>query len=798
MRVLERGDRGVVQSIVLFLGVSVLSGALAAGLVIPFAGLAGFGTEKTSDTLEKLPTELKTGPLPVRSRIVTADGKQVAWLYDENRVAVSLSGIAPIMKKAIIAIEDSRFYEHGALDAKGTLRALLRNKAAGGVTQGGSSITQQYVKMTLVQQAKTEAEQQAATAETMERKVKELRYAVAMEKEFTKDQILERYLNIAYFGDGAYGIEAAARHYFSTHANKLTLHQAALLAGLVKNPSAYNPTSFPQNAKQRRDIVIRRMLELKIITPAQANAAIRTPVIDPKKVSEVPLGCANSPYPFYCEYVVAKLLENPALGKTRTDREQLIKTGGITVTTSLDSKMQEKVQAAIYKHSFESDRPVAAMTVVEPGTGLVKAMAQNRPFGANKAKGETYYNYNTERYSPDRKVEYKGSSNGFQAGSSAKAFTIAAAIQKGIPLNYTINAPQEIKITGPIPTCGQPWKDYGRPWPVANSTKGVATPTLVQAAQYSTNTYFAQLIKRIGICPVVTLARQLGVYNVATGKPSSQVPAFTLGVDAFTPLMMANAYATFAARGIHCDPVVVTSIVDKYNRPISTPGANCGRVMQEAHADGVNYVLHKVMEKPGTGAGLNFGRPAAGKTGTTNDNADVWYVGYTPTYAGATVVGAAFPDKSLNGLRMHGDRIGKAHGSTTAGPIWEDAMREIHEGLPQESFHEPDKDIVKGVLTKLPQTGGMSLEEAMNVLKAAGFSPEVADHTVPSDYPANTVAYTDPRWYDGAPSGAVVTIYLSSGQPKASPKPPPGKPTPTVTVPTVNPTCPPWRPKCGR
>jgi membrane peptidoglycan carboxypeptidase len=794
MRVLERGDRGVVQSIVLFLGVSVLSGTLAAGLLIPFAGLAQFGTEKTSDTLEKLPTELKTGPLPTRSRIVTADGKQVAWLYDQNRVPTNLSGIAPIMQRAIIAIEDSRFFEHGALDAKGTLRALLRNKAAGGVTQGGSSITQQYVKMTLIQQAKTEAEQQAATAETMERKIKELRYAVAMEKEFTKPQILERYLNIAYFGDGAYGIEAAARHYFSTHANKLTLPQAALLAGLVKNPTSYNPTSHPLNGKQRRDVVIRRMLELKIITPAQATAAVRTPVLN-GTVSEVPNGCANSQYPFYCEYVVAKLLENPALGKTRAEREQLIKTGGITVTTSLDSEVQRKVQEAVYQHSYESDRPAVAMTVIEPGTGLVKAMAQNKRFGSGK--GQTYYNFNTERYGPGAKTSYKGSYNGFQPGSSAKAFTLAAAIQKGVPLNYTINSPKEIDLKGPFTTCGKPWNERA-PYHVKNSTERSGNLTLIQAAQASTNTYFAQLEKRIGICAAVTMAQQLGVYNVATGKGMSQVPSFTLGVDAVTPMMMANAYATFAARGIHCDPVVVTSIVDKVHRPISTPGANCGRVMQEAHADGVNYVLHKVMEKGGTGAGLNFGRPAAGKTGTTNDNADVWYVGYTPTYAGATVVGALFPDKSLNGLRMKGDRIGKAHGSTTAGPIWEDAMRAIHEGLPEENFHEPDKDIVKGVLTKLPQTGGMSLEEAMNVLKAAGFAPTVADHTVPSDYPANTVAYTDPRWYDGAPSGAAVTIYLSSGQPKTPPTTkPPGKPTPTIPVPTINPTCPPWRPKCN-
>ncbi|HEY0618654.1 MAG TPA: biosynthetic peptidoglycan transglycosylase, partial [Kribbella sp.] len=258
MRVREKGDRGVVQSVVLFLGVSVLSGALAAGLAIPFAGLAGYGTEKTNQTLQDLPQELKTVPLAVKSKILAADGSLIANLYEQNRVPVTLAQINPIMRKAIVAIEDDRFYEHGALDAKGTLRAMLRNQSQGSVQQGGSSITQQYVKLSLIEKARTPEEVKAATAETYQRKIAELRYAVAVEKEFTKDQILEKYLNLANFGDGAYGVEAAARHYFSTTAAKLTLPQAAMLAGLVKNPSGYDPTNDMKRAKDRRDTVLGR------------------------------------------------------------------------------------------------------------------------------------------------------------------------------------------------------------------------------------------------------------------------------------------------------------------------------------------------------------------------------------------------------------------------------------------------------------------------------------------------------------------------------------------------------------
>ncbi|HEY0472561.1 MAG TPA: transglycosylase domain-containing protein, partial [Kribbella sp.] len=437
MRVREKGDRGVVQSVVLFLGVSVLSGALAAGLAIPFAGLAGFGTEKTAATLQDLPQELKTDPLAVKSRMVAADGSLIANLYEQNRVPVKLAQISPVMRKAIVSIEDDRFYQHGALDAKGTLRALIRNQSQGAVQQGGSSITQQFVKLSLIEKARTPEEVKAATAETYQRKIAELRYAVAVEKEFSKDEILEKYLNLANFGDGAYGVEAAARHYFSTTAAKLTLPQAAMLAGLVKNPSGYDPTSYPKRAKDRRDTVLRRMQELNVVTAKQAADAIRTPVLNPNKVQQVPNGCANSKYPFYCEYVVAELVNSKLFGKTAKESEHYIKTAGLTIKTGLDPRIQKSAQASINQNSKPNDQSISAITMVEPGTGVVKAMVQNRPYG--NGKFQTAYNYNVEK-------SYPGGYGGFQNGSTMKAFTIAAAIQKGIPLNYMINSPKTLDL----------------------------------------------------------------------------------------------------------------------------------------------------------------------------------------------------------------------------------------------------------------------------------------------------------------------------------------------------------------
>jgi membrane peptidoglycan carboxypeptidase len=686
MRIREDGDRGVVRSVTLFLEVSALAGMLAAGLAIPFAGLAGYGAEKAALTVQALPQELTTEPLALPSKMLAADGSLIANLYEQNRIPVKLARINPIMRKAMVAIEDARFFQHGAMDAKGTLRAMLRNQSEGTVQQGGSSITQQYVKMSLLDKAKTDAERRAATAATYERKLTELRYAVAVEEEFSKAEILEKYLNLANFGDGAYGVEAAARHYFSTTAAKLTLPQAAMLAGLVKNPTGYDPTNDPSRAKDRRDVVLRRMLELNLITAKQANAAIRTPVIDPKKVLDVPNGCASSRYPFYCEYVVSKLLDNPALGKTPEARDQYLKTAGITVKTSLDPRIQAAAQASINQHSRVTDSAIAAITVVEPGTGLVKAMVQSKPYG--KGKNKTAYNYNVEK-------SYAGGYGGFQNGSTMKAFTIAAAIQRGFPLSYRINSPQQIDLSGKrFSTCTGTTRDPNyRP---QNSTRS-GNLTLLEAAKASTNTYFLQLSQRTGLCSIGTIAKKLGMYNGQTGKDLEQVVSMTLGVGYVTPLMLSNAYATFAARGVYCRPVIITSVLDKAGRPIKTPGTDCKRAIDPAVADGVNRVLSAVMEPGGTGGRLNFGNwDLAGKTGTIQDNIAVWYAGYTPNLAAASVVADAnLPYTNLMyGHTLDGRDIADPTGSGTAGPLWRTAMQGALKGLPLTRFVAPNARIV--------------------------------------------------------------------------------------------------------
>ncbi len=756
MRTDRGGGRSKIRALVTFLTVSVMSGALAAGLAVPFAGLAGLGSEKVVETVQTLPRELEIDPVAVRSRILAADGTLIATLYEQNRVPVSLSSINPIMRKAIVAIEDSRFYEHGALDLKGTLRAMLRNQTEGEVQQGGSTITQQYVKLSLVEKAKTAEERHNATAVTYERKLTELRYAIAVESQFSKDEILGRYLNVVNFGDGTYGVQAAAQHYFRTSAKNLTLPQAALLAGLVKNPTGYDPTNDMTRAKARRDVVIKRMLELRVISLHQANNALKTPVIDPERVLKIPNGCASSRYPFYCEYVVSKLLQNPALGPTVKDRDHYLKTGGLTVTTSLDRRIQKAAQASINEHTKRTDSAVAAITVVEPGTGLVLAMVQSKQYG--KGRYQTAYNYNVEK-------SYPGGFGGFQNGSTMKAFTVAAAISKGIPLDYRINSPDQINLSGKrFRTCSGWTRD--RDYRPQNSTRG-GNITLVEAARYSTNTYFLQLSQRVGLCPIAKTAQALGMYNGQTLEPLDQVISMTLGVGYVTPLMLSNAYATFAARGKYCKPLLVTAVVDQGRRAIDTPGIECKQALRPEVADGVNRVLSAVMEPGGTGGRLNFGNwDLAGKTGTIQENKAVWYAGYAPNLAAAAVVADAnLPYTNLMYRHtLDGNDISDPTGSGTAGPLWQTAMEGALEGMPLRRFTAPTATTATGDRTNLPPVNGMNPGEAEDVLRQAGYDVVISDDRVNSEENEGTVAYTDPRSREGAPEGSLVTIYLSNGE----------------------------------
>ncbi len=664
--------------------VSVVLGVVVSGLAIPFAGVLGFAARNTADGMDNLPQELETSALAQKTTLLDVDGNVLATVFDENRINVSLNQINKKMIQALVSIEDYRFYEHGALDFKGTMRAFFTNAAASGVVQGGSTLSQQLVKQTLLQQAGDDPEKQAAvTDDTYARKLKELRYAIALENRHSKDWILERYLNIVYFGDGAYGVQAAAKHYFNVNARKLNLNQAAILAGLVQNPSAFDPTDYPERTIERRDVVIQRMADLNVIGQAKADKiksiGLRL------RVQPTTNGCVNSKAPFFCAYALAYLKQDKALGRNVQERERLINSGGLTIKTTVDLDYQNAADQSVRSHVFQQDRAIGALAMVEPGTGEVRAISQSRPMGRDKDKGFTYLNYVVPK-------KY-GDANGFQAGSTFKVFVLATAIEQGIPLNKVYNSPNEMEFdAADFANCPGKGNFVGT-FTTPNSTNG-GLENLYSGTRDSVNTFYMQLERDTGVCKPFALAKQMGVLLTdpegKRGQPE-RIPNFTLGVADVSPLEMAEAYATFAARGLHCDSRPVTEIRDAYGRKLRSYPERCQQVMAQTTADAVNDILRGVIEG-GFASAQALDQAAAGKTGTTNSGRTVWFAGYTSNMAAAAMIAGANEfgtPTSLTGVSVGGSTIYSASGSGYAAPIWGDAMKAIDGGLDNINFVYP-------------------------------------------------------------------------------------------------------------
>ncbi|MFI0735007.1 transglycosylase domain-containing protein [Streptomyces sp. NPDC021225] len=673
------GGLSSAQQAAKFLGVSVLAGAVLAGLALPAVGALGLAAKGTVEGFDEIPANLKTPPLSERTTILDAKGGEIAKVYSRDRTIVELKDVAPYMQKAIVAIEDARFYEHGAVDLKGVLRALNKNAQEGGVSQGASTLTQQYVKNVFVEEAGNDAERVAeAQKQSIGRKIKELKYAIQVEKELGKKRILQNYLNITFFGQQAYGIEAASQRYFSKHAKDLKLEEAALLAGLVQSPSRYDPVNNAEVAKARRDTVLQRMAEVKDITHAQADAAKKKPL--GLKVSSPKNGCitAVDGAGFFCDYVRQVFLNDPVFGKTREARSQRWDRGGMTIRTTLDPQAQKSVQSSIKTHVYKDDPVATAVTLVQPGTGKVVAMGQSRPYGFGP-------NDLTINLSADKAMG--GSNYGFQVGSTFKPITAAAALEQGKKPYQRYSSPYKMDYPSPVSTCNGTWSNGREGATVENEDISEKGPYGMQEAlAKSINTYFVQMISDIGVCPVTEMAEKMGVKR-ADGEKLNQVPSLTLGTEGFSPLTMANAYATFANRGVYCTPVFIESITGPGGKDLEVPKSSCTRAMSQKTADTMNTLLRGVVED-GTGkkAGLD-NRPSAGKTGTTDERKAAWFVGYTPNLAGAVWVGGS----GSKGVKMENIRIGgilhdKVYGGDTPGPIWKDAMNGALEGKTVEQF----------------------------------------------------------------------------------------------------------------
>jgi membrane peptidoglycan carboxypeptidase len=674
---------------------SAVGGLLAAGVLLPAVGGLGVTVRNAADKFESLSTNLPS-QLPQRSVILDSKGNVLAYFYGHvygqsnqviDRVPVSFSKIAPVMRAAIIAIEDSRYYQHGGIDVKGTVRAAIQD-LHGGSVQGGSTIAQQYVKNVLILTAKNQAQAKLASSDTLARKIRELRYAVAVEHQMTKDQLLAAYLNVAYFGQQAYGVEVAAERYFSTSAAALTLPQAALLAGVVENPAEYDPMGNPGAALTRRNTVLARMAQLGVITPAAAGAAEQTKML--LHPATEPSGCLTSYAPFFCDYVYQVINNDPQFRQAATLLDGI---GGLTIRTTLSPTDQHAAQRAVNymlppkNSAYNPGRNADTEVMIQPGTGRVRAIAIDRPYGTGH--GQTVNNYAVG-------PQYDGG-YGVQIGSTGKVYVMVTALLQGIPFGFSMNTPQQVTVTGYTNCKGQPTgsqlPDGQLGWaPHNDESEGGGTHTLYTGTTYSINTFFARLEQKVGLCQTVQTAARMGLTwpdGVSLLKPDPKEghkesadnnPSFTLGAENVAPIDVAAADATLPARGIYCHPVAVNSITDRNGKQLPVESAGCHRVLPSEVADAANYILAGDLTSGTAVSDAIPGLPAASKTGTADQYTSAFFVGYTPSLIGAVWVGNP---KGL--ISMVGDSscyrlgcVGSMYGSEAPGKTWQMTFQNLY------------------------------------------------------------------------------------------------------------------------
>jgi len=781
-----------------FLAVSVALGVLAAGLAIPVVGVAGSTSNKAITAFDNIDKTFSTTALSQQSRIVDANNKLIATPYDQNRIVVKLSKVSQIMQKAQIAIEDSRFYEHGALDVRGTARAFFNN-ASGNSTQGGSSLTQQFVKLTLQYEALKKGDEQGA-ADAVDvnygRKLREMALAMQVEKQMTKKQILQGYLNLAYYGDQAYGIEAAALHYFNVHASELNLTQAATLAGVVQSPSATDPRNNPTAAQERRDVVLDRMAAVGVISLEQAAAAKKPSVKSLLRIRESEGGnCAKSPEPYFCNYVIAYLKTLPVLGKNVDERNLAITRGGLRIKTTLRMDWNQEIVRDLRSRVPAGDPSGvgAAAAVVEPGTGKLLAMAQTSEYGQTKDNKSTVGLTTQSWVVP---TAY-GGTLGFPIGSTAKVFTLLTALENGYPVNGSVPAPKagvgraNAHVFPPNiykDGCGSP-----DAWYVSNDyqTRG-PTETFRHATANSINSAFAATMISLGGCKVQEMWKRLGAVDGA-GKEVYPTPSnLVLGSGSMPPVTLANVYATLAANGKWCPVNPIESITTADGKSLKLPAVKCKQVLQPDIVAGADELLKGVITG-GTGtAGIRgqagFYKNAAGKTGTHEGHQQSWFVGYTPQLATAVYVGTPIKQREMDSIVIGGRYYPNVFGGTIAAPLWGTIMKQITATMPDEPFPTPSSKILYGDLIGVPSVIGMSVQNAIFTLRAAGFDA-IEGGQVQSTLPYGVVAQTAPAGQ--APRGSTIALLTSNGY---VPPPPPTKPSSSSTSPSTSPSTGPTKP----
>ena len=648
-------------------------------------------------------------PLQLRSTIVAADGTPLATLFVQNRTAVQASAIPSVVKAATIAAEDARFLSHAGIDLKGIARAFVANLAAGRVVQGGSTITEQLAKLMYGPNA----------PRTLGEKLREARLAAWLEQRYSKDEILSMYLNRAYFGHGAYGIQAAVETYFDVPLRALDASRAALLAGLLRAPAALDPFRDPSAALSRRNEVLARMRDAGTITAAEAARASSAPL----SLRTRPLP-TNAHAPYFVEYVEDQVLSDPAFGATEQERQDALYRGGLTIRTTLDPRLQNAAEQAVSGVLGRAGDPDVALIAIDPHTGAVRAMIGGKDF----ARAPFNLAVQARR----------------QPGSAFKPFALAAAIEDGISPDKTYQSSETTLHF-----------DAYSSWRVRNyDGTGGGMMSLRTATERSVNAVYARLVMDIGPGTVAGMAQRAGITSPIEPFPSIALGALRTGVS---PLEMASAYGTFANDGVHMPPHGIAFAKDASGNVLSDERALRGTPAMDA---GIAYEVTSVLQdvaRYGTGANAWIGRPMADKTGTTDGHRDAWLVGYTPDLVTAVWVGYRIPRPMTN---VHGISV---VGASFPSTIWRRFMSRAEAGKKVRDFDVPAALMhvrVGGNGTCIAASDQPGMDESLPVSLVPSSPCPRPTQPAPSPSPSPAV-----------PSPSPSATASPSPQPSASPKP---------------------------
>jgi membrane peptidoglycan carboxypeptidase len=780
----RRRDHNIFTNATSLLVCGLLAGVVVAAAAFPAAAMTGLAAKAGGQTFAGLPSELKEFSSPQITRVYASDGKtQIAVFYDEFRSDVPLKDISKNMQAAILAAEDRKFYEHNGVDLKGVARAFVSNNQ-GGAQQGASTLTMQYVRMSLAYSATNPQEVIAATEDSPKRKITEMKYALQISKQLSKDQILERYLNIAPFGNQTYGIFAASHVYFNKKPKDLTVAESAMLAGMVKAPSSFNPTTPDGHeliTDRRNNYIIPAMVEMGAVTAADAEKAKKEAV--PTKVKQVGRGCAwvaRNHWGFFCDFFYRWWLEQESFGATSYDRERRLKSGGYRVVTTLDLKGQAGARREIVERQSDNSQNALLLAGIEPGSGKVRLLATNRKFklddpddpqnkiSSDPAKARKGIR-GTAPNTTNPLMSGGGDIAGYQAGSVFKIFPIIAALENNYPLSYTIKAEKQYVsgyVVGPGPaTCNGHFY-----CPKNAGGGGGKVYNMWSAFANSINTYFIPLQERVGAAKAIAVAKRFGVQfrqpkdaDMTTEKGgANQFGAFSLGVTASTPLDMANAYATLAGDGKYCTPTPIEQISMQDGQKIDVGKPFCN---QATTKDVARAALDTARCPVGDAAQLGscngstagptrgiVGHPVFGKSGTTDaEKTASLIVGTTKIVVAGYMANPDWPD--------HRDQM--KH--DIINPAVQYTVKEYMEGKEKVQFKKPGSTkIVFGEQRSIPNVECDSVSSATNRLEDLGFNVSRGAE-VDSDCPAGTVAGTDPSGRT-IKNGAVV-LQISNGKP---------------------------------